>query len=95
MKCFIIWINIYIPFLQEKGILRLKKLIIHGFKSFADKTVIEFQPGMTAIVGPNGCGKSNIVDALRFVMGETQAKAIRGEKMNDILFNGTKTRTRT
>lgn len=75
--------------------MKLKKLLIFGFKSFADKTALEFQPGLTAIVGPNGCGKSNVVDALRWVMGETQAKAIRGEKMFDVLFNGTKTRPKT
>ena len=81
--------------MKEKRILKLKKLLLYGFKSFADKTTIEFKNGLTAIVGPNGCGKSNVVDALRWVMGETRSKAIRGENMHDVLFNGTKTRAKT
>lgn len=67
----------------------LKKIAIHGFKSFADKVLVEFGPGITAIVGPNGCGKSNIIDAFRWVMGEQSAKAIRGERMLDLIFAGT------
>lgn len=72
--------------------MQLSKLEIKGFKSFGDKVVVNFDDGITGIVGPNGCGKSNIVDAIRWVLGEQKTRALRSEKMENVIFNGTKSR---
>src|SRR5215471_4431119 len=72
--------------------MRIKRLEVQGFKSFCDRTVLTFNQPITAVVGPNGCGKSNIVDAIRWVMGEQSAKHLRGRAMDDVIFAGSETR---
>src|SRR5436305_8391613 len=74
-------------------VMRLKSLEIKGFKSFADKTVVNFDEGITGIIGPNGCGKSNIVDSIRWVIGEQKISALRSENLESLVFNGSRTRS--
>src|SRR5262245_29421779 len=72
--------------------MRLESIAIHGFKSFAEKTVVKVLPGITAIVGPNGCGKSNVGEAVRWASGETVAKSLHGQRMEDLIFHGSASR---
>ena len=77
----------------KKDTVRLKSLEIKGFKSFADKTTLNFDEGITGVIGPNGCGKSNIVDSIRWVIGEQKISQLRSENLESLVFNGSKTRS--
>lgn len=83
---------LYLSRTEETEIMKLTSLEIKGFKSFGDRVIIHFDQGTTSIVGPNGSGKSNVVDAIRWVLGEQKTRMLRSEKMENIIFNGTKTR---
>ena len=74
--------------------MRLKRLVCRGFKSFADRTEFEFDSMLTGIIGPNGCGKSNVVDAIKWVLGDQRARSLRGEEMTDVIFKGAEGRRR-
>src|SRR5438045_6621129 len=83
-------------FAEEYELLKLKKLQILGFKPFCDRTELKFHgDGVAAIIGPNGCGKSNIADAISWVLGEQSAKTLRGSRMEDVIFAGTRDRKPT
>ena len=74
--------------------MRLSRIKLSGFKTFVDSTSLNFPSNLTGIVGPNGCGKSNIIDAIRWVMGESSARNLRGETMDDVIFSGSSSRAK-
>ncbi len=91
--CVLCVINLHYLFNSGQPILmRLSKIKLAGFKSFVDPTTIQFPSNLVGVVGPNGCGKSNVIDAIRWVMGETSARNLRGDSMEDVIFNGSSTR---
>jgi len=73
--------------------MKIEKIHIQGFKSFVDKVELVFEQGITAVIGPNGCGKSNVCDAFRWVLGEQNARSLRGARMEDIIFHGSRSRS--
>ena len=85
-------IHVCLPLYLKQATVRLKSLEIKGFKSFADKTVLNFDEGITGVIGPNGCGKSNIIDSIRWVIGEHKISNLRSENLESLVFNGSKTR---
>ncbi len=84
-----------VPWEGSTPTVKIKRLEISGFKSFADRMVFAFDEAITGVVGPNGCGKSNVVDAIRWAMGEQSAKQLRGREMNDVIFAGSESREPT
>jgi len=80
------------PLQAFKNNMRLEQIKLAGFKSFVDPTTVPFPTNLTAVVGPNGCGKSNVIDAVRWVMGENSAKNLRAEESTDVIFNGSQAR---
>lgn len=84
--------NPFLPAASRFFLMKIKRIDILGFKSFVDKVSLDFQSGITAVLGPNGCGKSNIVDAIRWAMGEQNAKNLRGRSMEDVIFGGSESR---